>query len=244
MTSDTIVCNGDSAELWATGGTSYLWTPSSVANQNDQRTQGFVPEPNILYQVEVTTNEGCVDSSVVMVEWNQQPEAIFDYRSAFGCDGFTVEYFDSSLNATSYSWNLGNGQSSQSRFPVVTYPFGFSGDVSLIVGNNDVCFDTATKKWDFDELSEVIQIDAVNLITPNQDNVNDCFYYEINGDFEDCDKLQVFNRWGLKVYDSEDASGCFNGINIYNNRALNVGTYFYVLDINGYIRNGFIEVIP
>jgi gliding motility-associated-like protein len=244
MTSDTTICDGDSVQLWASGGNDYYWTQNTVSDQNSRRTAGFVPEPNITYQVVVTTPDGCVDSSSVFVRWNQQPEAIFDFNAAFGCNGFTVQYADSSLNATGLSWNLGNGQTSDSRFPVVTYPFGFSGTTILTVNNNNICFDSASQNWDFDELSEVVKVDAVNVITPNQDKFNDCFEYSINGDFEDCDRLEVFNRWGLKVYDSQDSKECFNGFNIYNNQALNQGTYFYVIEINGFIRNGFIEVIP
>lgn len=244
LTADTTICDGDSVYLWATGGVNYHWSPNNVTNQNERTTNGFVSENGAFYQVVVTTNQGCADSAEVEVSWNQNPVAAFSYENNFGCDGFTISYSDSSQNATSLRWLLGNGSSSNSSFPVTTYPFGFRGQTTLIASNDDVCYDSTSVKWNFSDLKDVIDIEAVNLITPNGDAFNECFEYDFNGEFEGCNNLQVFNRWGLKVYDSIDANECFRGMNIYNNQVLSVGTYFYVIDINGFIQNGFVEVMP
>ena len=61
-------------------------------------------------------------------------------------------------------------------------------------------------------------------------------------------KLVIFNRWGIKVFEStgynNDWDGNYNGnLNGGSNTNLPVGTYFYVLDLNGdgsRIKKGYI----
>lgn len=71
-----------------------------------------------------------------------------------------------------------------------------------LIATNDCGADTAT--------TTVVQIPAVNvdalpnIITPNGDGINDV--YTVGGLFYNTQPfyVQVHNRWGTKVYDSDD----------------------------------------
>jgi gliding motility-associated-like protein len=68
-----------------------------------------------------------------------------------------------------------------------------------------------------------------DVITPNGDGPNDYFVIKGLDKYPD-NSLQVFNRWGNKVYDDRgygnDWDGTYNGENVPD------GTYYYVLTIN------------
>ena len=46
----------------------------------------------------------------------------------------------------------------------------------------------------------------------------------------------------MKVYDTKEFTGDFCGINAYNNKPVNPGTYYYTIEVGDYVVNGFIQV--
>jgi len=77
--------------------------------------------------------------------------------------------------------------------------------------------------------------EPVQIFTPNDDGVNDYFMI---GDAEAYpnNKLQVFNRWGNLVYETEgynnDWDGSFSDDTSFGSGDLPIGTYFYIFDPN------------
>ena len=68
-----------------------------------------------------------------------------------------------------------------------------------------------------------------NVFTPNGDGKND--YFEIPGLDDPCagiSRLMIFNRWGMKVYESSGSQLKWDGT--YNGGNLTPGVYFYVLE--------------
>jgi len=81
-------------------------------------------------------------------------------------------------------------------------------------------------------IGEEVQCDAPNIISPNNDGVNDAFIIPclLNEEEYPNSQLMIFNRWGDEVYRSpvpypNDWEGTFNGAD------LPVDTYFYVLKL-------------
>ena len=77
-------------------------------------------------------------------------------------------------------------------------------------------------------------IDAQNVITPNGDGNNDFLIFEGIEHFPGS-KLEVFNRWGQRVYESDNYN------NDWSPTDLNAGTYFYVFNPGGKLEA---ETIP
>ncbi|MFT6715417.1 MAG: gliding motility-associated-like protein [Saprospiraceae bacterium] len=242
MTSDTIICDGTKAYLWATGGVQYKWSPEQNLNASNISNPVSSTTVAETYQVIVIDGNNCIDSLSTNVGVNVTPEADFDYSFIASCPGFDVDFTDKSANMDSWNWIFGDGAVSLDKSPNHVYEFGKSVTTTLIVGNNSYCFDTATVNFDWKKLEDYIKIEAPNIITPNGNKVNDCFEVKIEGDFDDCTKIEVFNRWGMKVYDNQEFDTCFKGVNEYNFQELTQGTYFYVITVNDYIKNGFIHI--
>jgi gliding motility-associated-like protein len=79
-------------------------------------------------------------------------------------------------------------------------------------------------------------IKVMNAVSPNNDGNNDTFFIE-NLDCYPDNKVEIFNRWGILVYEGEhydNKSITFNGISngrsvISKDEMLPAGTYFYIL---------------
>ena len=91
-------------------------------------------------------------------------------------------------------------------------------------------------------ISKPSELIITNLIIPNAfspdgDGINDT--WTIRGDLNQNypnNKIYIFNRWGVSVFESKGYQNNWNGSNNSNssgNRSSNlpVGTYFYVLDL-------------
>ncbi len=84
----------------------------------------------------------------------------------------------------------------------------------------------------------------VNIITPNNDGINDLLDFSEYMLKELC--FTVFNRWGDVVFEMKEGNQIWDGMNS-NGYKLTDGTYFYVLSAQGIDNNvvkkqGFIEL--
>ena len=68
-----------------------------------------------------------------------------------------------------------------------------------------------------------------NTITPNGDGLNDVLEVNCLDQYPE-NEIEVFNRWGRKIYDAKPYQNDFDGK--YKNKDLPAGTYFYVLKLN------------
>jgi len=71
------------------------------------------------------------------------------------------------------------------------------------------------------------EIEFPNVITPNNDKVNDAIDFS-NFHFTEM-QFYVYNRWGNLVYETSDVKTIWNGRN-KNDEPLNDGSYFYILN--------------
>lgn len=240
---DSLICEGNTAYFWANGGKQFRWNASVF--------DSTIHLPNFYFNVhdafdihlEVLSEFNCLSKKNISISTNPQALASFNYTMQSDCNGFTLDFENLSTQSDEWLWLFGDGRESDLQNPKVSFDFGTHIETQLIVSNNKTCYDTLKTKWDFLNIKDFAEVTAPNIITPDNNKLNDCFIYTINGNFEDCQKLEVFNRWGMKVFDTNQFDGCFEGINRYNNQKLAPGTYFYVISIKDYTHNGFIQVV-
>jgi gliding motility-associated-like protein len=88
---------------------------------------------------------GCGDTVTIPVTVKPIPDAAF--TSPAVCFGVAASFTDNSVSnnsnaISSWAWNFGDGNTSNSQNPQNTYATPGNYNVSLIVGNSDGCFDT------------------------------------------------------------------------------------------------------
>jgi gliding motility-associated-like protein len=136
------ICIGQSVTLTAspTGGTpgfQYVWN-------NGQTQQNSIQNPmaDLQTQVTVTDQNSCTAVAYFGVVVVPMPEALYTISDTSACGSLCVDFTNMSLNATSISWNFGDGVSTTQTNP--THCYVNSGDFTptLIATNPIGCSDT------------------------------------------------------------------------------------------------------
>jgi len=196
----------------------YSWSTGSTT-QTTQAGSGSIT-------VTVTDANGCTGSSApYSVTVANDPVA--DFTTAPESPqptGTTVQFTDASSGQgsalVSWQWVFDtNGNGSTDQSPAWTYDDPGQYWVTLIVENAFGCTDTVALRY----IIYPPDITIPNVISPNGDRQNDFFVIE-NIEFW-TNTLDVFNRWGQKVYSAT------NYRNTWKADELPDGTYFYVLKL-------------
>lgn len=113
--------------------------------------------------------------------------------------------------------------------------------VTLTVTDGNGCVDTAQS---FVTITEGILVP--NVFTPNGDGINDEFTLPNSGMSEY--HIQIFDRWGVMVFESQDSQFHWNGYaNNGDGKLCTSGTYYFVLRARSYVNvydtKGFLTLI-
>ena len=222
-----IACGAASSILFgttSTTNTSYSWAgPTATSILSGSNTA----MPNVsdigIYTLTVTDNlTGCQSSSTVSVT---QANVIADFNadSYFGEAPLAVNFTNTSVGATTYNWDFGNGSNSNNQNPNAVFNTSGTYTVTLI-SSSSTCSDTATK---IIIVEDGFTIEIPNVFTPNQDGVNDVFYIKIKG--VKSVTGNIFNRWGQLLYSWEKLNAVWDGKAI-NGESCPDGTYFYMIN--------------
>ncbi|MFA4853011.1 MAG: gliding motility-associated C-terminal domain-containing protein, partial [Bacteroidales bacterium] len=145
------------------------------------------------------------------------------------CEKIIGHFSSTSQLITGVEWVFSNGFTSTDPDLTYTFNYGDSVDISL-VAYNYTCTDTFILSNPL-HFSNLISLPPPNIITPNGDNLNDCFKLKTAQDFEDCYSLTVYNRWGKKVFKKDATHKCWDGKNQSNGKDLSEGVYYYIITI-------------
>lgn len=239
------VCANSTGNIFtASGGTNYVWsTPAGTTITSGTGTSSITVDwgatggPIIVID---TNSVGCFSDPVsCTVNVIAPPTAAFDTTSA----GFDYTFTDMSTGgATTWLWTFGDGGSSTVQNPTYQYTSNGPQTVCLVAGNGNGCIDSVCYTINVDVI-EFINIP--NVFSPNGDNNNDQWYVNSSGMKEF--KVEIYNRWGTKVFEAEAASIKWDGLTTAGVE-LSDGTYYYILTaitITGkdYSTTGFINLI-
>lgn len=202
ISGNTNICGGNTATLTATGGASYLWSSGETSAVINPGTQGT-------YSV-IAFIGSCTDTAVVNVTVNPNPTV-----QAFS-DMLIIQGQSALLSATggiNYNWSNGMNGASITVSPTVTTVY------CVTAYDMNGCYDSACVTVTVELCSNAGTLYLPNAFSPNDDGENDWLqiYYGIMQCIEKF-RLVVFNRWGEKIYETNDPSFRWNGI--YNSGIL------------------------
>jgi len=200
---ETILCqNAENTEYTTeivNGATNYIWSisPSNAGNMISNNTTAVVDWLETFSgtaTIGVSAQNDCGESEASFVDVTLTPaaEAIF----SFTVSGLTVSFLNESLNADSYSWNFGDGFSSQEENPTHTYSTDNSYMV-ILTATSEVCEDTQNQSI---AVTGIEQIENLLQIVPNPNN--GVFELRINQTISEPLEILVYDMYGQNVYRS------------------------------------------
>lgn len=191
------------------------------------------------YAYEATDQvSGCKSNDSVFVNYSEI-NSEFEFKEE---DCYTIQdvlFTNLSQNATNYSWNFGDGGTSNEQNPRHTYGDWMdektkgSYNVTLLAKNTELkCESSTTKVLDIENVLLI-----PNVVTPNGDGKND--FFTIDGIVGECWTLTIFNRYGKLIYQQDNYQNEWSPIDISD------GVYYYDLqnDIGDRIFKGYILIV-
>ncbi|MDP4799229.1 MAG: PKD domain-containing protein [Crocinitomicaceae bacterium] len=141
-----------------------------------------------------------------------------------------VSFTNNSLNAVSYSWDFGDGETSFATDPQHMYQNAVATYTIQLVAYNEVnCSDTSTAKI---SVVEDLSIYVPNSFTPNDDENNQQFLPILSAGFKNNTyRLLIFDRWGEVVFESRDPEVGWDGHEGYSSTPCQDGTYTWKISL-------------
>jgi len=214
---DTIVCPREPANLWASGGVEYSWSPASSVNNPFDSIVVVQPEYQTNYTVVVTDEYGCSASTSVFVDHYPLPfvQTSPDY---YGFAGDEVQLdADGSSDLGNYTWSPSEYLSCVNcQAPISTTPNSITYEVDFVDENGCKASDDVTIFFE-----GIIYVP--NTFTPDGRGHNEYFFPK-GGNIKTYEML-IFNRWGELIFESYDFEGKWDGT--YNGQPCPDGTYVW-----------------
>lgn len=220
------ICNADSVLLTASGGTSYLWTPTTGLTNSSSAITYAKPTTTTTYSVTITDANTCVDSTNVKISVAQKPTAFA------GDDVVLIKGQTAELNGfvdvanVSFYWTPSDFLNSSTRLNPTT---SAKNNIEYYLN----AFSTVGCGVAVDTVLVKVYNDLYipNAFTPNSDGKNDQWVIAALGAYPQA-KTIIYNRYGEVVFEAQSAYQYWNGT--YKGKPIAMGVYTYVIDL----RNG------
>ncbi len=223
-TSRTFLCPGDTATLKGTnlsGGGYFSWSSSTNTTNIEPILSGGV------FTVSYINGCGAATATISVVQSILIPNFVPSVTS--GIVPLTVNFTNMSFNNMLNQWQYGNGLLSNGPAGSSTYTLPGVYTITLVIENSEGCLAATTRT--IEVINEPFGI-IPQLISPNGDGKNETFEVKGIQQFTNSE-LQIFNRWGNKVYSMKNYDNSFDGTANHKsvNGKLPTGTYFYILSL-------------
>jgi gliding motility-associated-like protein len=222
---DRSICRGESVQLNGKGGNTYSWSPA--VSLDNPKISNPIATPDVTTTYTCTFTGGgsffCPQTAtdIVVVHVKTSPDANFTAEPK------TVSIFDPIVTFTdvstglpvSWQWTLGDGASADEQSIIHTYSEPGRYLVTLRVTNQNGCTDSII---DYITVENNYTIFIPNAFKP-EEGINNIFYvyglgiYNVN--------MKIFDRWGEKIFESDDISIGWDGT--YKGNIAPQGTYVY-----------------
>ena len=236
-TNDTTGCGDLNATFFAfyQPGVDYLWDfgNGETSTQVGNVTNYYDTEGCYNITLALTSPEGCISQ---LTQSNYV--CLYDYPIAIiSADPLVVNsletqvnFYNSSQNAISYLWNLGNGVLSYDDNPTYTFPNWAADYNVLLTAFNEIgCTDTASISI---HVIEDLIVYAPNTFTPNDDEINQVYLPVLaQGYKKDYFEMYIYNRWGDLIFESHDPLIGWDGSYGRNSINCEIGTYTWVIKV-------------
>lgn len=177
------------------------------------------------YQVVVSNFCGTDTSVSIKTQIAPAPIPNFVWNPEYVYKGQPVVFTDSSKNAATWSWNFGDSHVLYDQNPTNVYNEAGEYVVWMHIWDAFGCDSFIAKNL------TVHNPDALfvpNVFTPNGDGSFDT--WQISGDGYKTFHVEIFDRWGVQVFDSNDITKSWNG-NTPGGRNCQNGVYFYYMNL-------------
>ena len=212
----------------STGADHYLWDMGNGDVVTDPQPVYTYPDTGrFTVTLLASSNNLCTDDTAFSYVYILPvPKAVFTpdpYHRSILSPYFRFQNFSTGDSIIAYTWKFGDGTSAYSFEPTHYYADTGFYNVQLIVTNANNCEDST---YHTIEVAPEFVFYVPSSFTPDGDGRND--FFNVKGWFIDHARLIIFNRWGEKLFETDDYETGWNGRNRNDHKAEG-GVYVYII---------------
>jgi gliding motility-associated-like protein len=221
---DTTICPGESVQLWASGGVSYIWYPGATLSAVNTSLVTATPTDSTVYYVQGTDVNGCIGYDSVIV--NLFPQAFIQTNpDVYAFWGDEVQLWANSTTEGPYIWSPAEFLSCVvCPNPIAIPNQNYAYQVSYTDANGCTSSDSVYIYY-----YPLIYIP--NTFTPNGDGMNQLFL-ALGGNIRTFE-MQIFDRWGELIFTSNDLQIGWDGS--YLGKKCQDGTYVWKIRYTDFV---------
>lgn len=180
-------------------------------------------------QLKLVSPIGCITEKIWrnFIKIVESPVAGFSYTPEDpNLYNNTVQFNDASSGAEYVYWKFDDLDNSFLRNPQYTFRDTGIYEILQVVSHTSGCSDTARALIDIDPL---VTLFMPNAFTPDNDGLND-IYLPVGNFIGIKDyTMEIYNRWGERIFESTDVTQGWNGSRDNSGIAAPAGVYVYVV---------------
>jgi gliding motility-associated-like protein len=229
-------------------GQRYIWNFDDGDFENlsfdKNPTHTFYNSTTYYVRLETISVEGCSNDSILPIVVFPVPDADFNASSTnIHMASPSVSFTNFTEGGFYYTWDFGDGSGSSVTNPQHDYAFPGTYHVMLSTESLYGCVDTTGVDIN---VSGEMMIYAPTAFSPNHDLVNENFIIIGEGIDLETFKMEIFNRWGERIYTTSDYELGWNGTT--NEKECPEGIYVWVITFedlygNPYTQTGQVTLI-
>jgi len=242
---DSVLCVGDSTQFTSNSDTIYdtfkwIWGDGAETNLDsagggNQVYHKFTTAGTFYVQFRPnytpTPGEPTCKTAAVKKVFVRAVKAIMDCSDTVNKP--RIIFKSLSQNAQDIFWDFGVGEGFVDgkdfpEFPDASYDYGNQRGaytVKLLVRSPEGCEDSVNCSFDY---TFNVDINIRNAFSPDGDNVND--YFDVLVENEEMYEISIFNRWGERVFFSEDKTKPWDGTHMDTGNENPAGVYVVVIN--------------
>jgi gliding motility-associated-like protein len=191
--------------------TSLSWDINAQQFTSPSFSYCFGTAGNTTFRAMIKDTLGCSNTMTFVVNAYGQPRANFDFSPQQPVEGEdVVRFVNSSVSSdqSTWAWHFMNNDGHKSTEENTYYTFENAGvyPVAMVVKNKWGCADTIVKNITVESDHSLF---VPSAFTPNADGNNDIFTAKGLGIVKF--QLLIFNRWGQKIYETNDIQKGWDG---------------------------------
>jgi gliding motility-associated-like protein len=213
------MCSGDASTTLSAANSGGVWTGNGITNTNSGDFDPSIAGVGT-HQIIYTISGNCGDADTINITVNPSPTVSIttvDDNCEEGIGEINTLLL-TGISPISYSWDNGATTSSINNLSQGVY--------TLILSDSTGC--TSTYQTTINDMAIDCQfhIYLPNVFSPNNDGENDVLF--VRGKGIESVQLVIYNRWGNKVFETNDIAYGWDGT--YNGNELNSAVFVYFIE--------------
>ncbi len=209
------------------GGINFLWDfGDGTTSTDDSPTHLYTKVGSYTVKLTAYDSSSCnkIDDSSFTITVSPIPIASFTYNPLEPKENTYTNFVNQSIGATHYTWSFGDGDTSNLENPKHIYDISDTYKVCLNAANDVGCSDDTCE--DVRALVKPL-VDVPSAFTPGKFGAN-AIISVVGFGIKEMD-WTIYNRWGQKVYESNNLKSGWDGT--FNGKLQPMDVYTYTLGV-------------